>query len=95
MERRIQVGSQVWVSCEVKPGPFSNERLVRVEETSGAPWIGFVEVDALKEPIEEGMTSVRVVVVELGEGRFRGRFPGQALSDSMQFEGAIAQVVPG
>lgn len=95
MERRIQVGSQVWVPCEVKPGPFSNERLVRVEETGGAPWIGFVEVDALKEPVKEGRTSVRVVVVELGDGWFRGRYPGQALSDSMQFEGALSQIVPG
>ena len=33
-----QVGGKVWIPCEVKPGPFSNERLARIQLAAG-PWV--------------------------------------------------------
>ncbi len=45
----IKVGMRVRVPCDVKPGPFSSERLVTFETTEG-PISGFVrEQDLLEE----------------------------------------------
>lgn len=61
----LKVGDRIWLPREVKPGPFSNERSTRIQPPS-EPWIGFVDVTALKEPIEKGNTWVlaQIVAVE-------------------------------
>lgn len=56
-----QVGDTVWIPCEVKPGPFSNERLARVQFPTGQ-WHGFVDVGVLKEDVEAGPTFVLAYV---------------------------------
>ena len=86
----LRAGSKVWIPCEVKPGPFSNERLVRVRHVSGE-WVGFVETSFLKEPVEQGQTSVFATVVAVEGNVFSARIPGQAL-DSNEVRGSTAQV---
>ena len=55
----IRVGSEVWLPCQVKRGPFSNEKLVRISLPQNAEWVGFVAVNYLKDPeIENGETQV-------------------------------------
>ena len=39
-------GAYTWLPCEVKPGPFSDERLVRVASELG-DWVGFVPVSSV------------------------------------------------
>ena len=54
---------QGWLPCEVRPGPFSNERLVRVP-LSGEDWVGFVQDHHLCPPVQEGRSWVRVKAPE-------------------------------
>ena len=55
---KLKIGELVWLRCEVKPGPFPNERLVRITLPLGS-WAGFVDTTALKDPaVETGQTFV-------------------------------------
>lgn len=65
----FNIGDKVWIPCEVKPGPFSNERLARIQLShfDEAPWLGFVDVASLKEQVETGNTHVVAVVVDLNQ----------------------------
>jgi hypothetical protein len=94
LEMTIRPGATIWLPCEVKPGPFSDERLVRVEMPSGGPWVGFVEVGALKEPIHEGKTSVRAIIVEVSKDSFVARIVGHDLTPR-SFEGSLSKVAVG
>ena len=48
----LKPGALIWLPCEVKPGPFPNERLVKVASRAGEDWVGFVDVRYLKEPLD-------------------------------------------
>lgn len=89
----IRPGAHIWLPCQVKPGPFSDERLVRVE-TPGGPWVGFVEVGALKDPISVGRTSVRSIIVEVSKDSFVARIVGHDLTPR-SFEGSLSRVEVG
>lgn len=78
----IGVGRYVWLPCEVKPGPFSNERMVRVASEFG-DWVGFVPVSFLRDPIQEGETLVRALVVDVQGERFSARLPGESLASTL------------
>ena len=54
--------SKVWIDCTVRPGAFSNERLVRIKLSTG-DWLGFVDENQLENPIKEGQTSVCATVL--------------------------------
>ena len=79
---KLDVGNIVWVPCEVKPGPFSSERRVRISSPVGE-WIGFVPVQYLHEPIVEGRTTVRVRVVGVQGESFSARVPGQSITNPL------------
>jgi hypothetical protein len=55
-------GAYTWLPCEVEPGPFSDERWVRIASEFG-DWVGYVPVSyalsCLKsvDPIEGGSYS--------------------------------------
>lgn len=49
---------QVWLPCEVKPGAFSSERLVRVV-LHGQELVNFVDERQLRDPVLRGQTFVR------------------------------------
>lgn len=61
--RGIKKGMTVWIPCEVKGGPFPNERRVYVK-TDKSEWFGFVNTSELRKGIEEGPDSVRAVVID-------------------------------
>jgi hypothetical protein len=78
----VEVGAYVWLPCEVKPGPFSNERMVRVASESGY-WVGFVPAHSLKEPITVGTTLIRALVIDVQGDRLTARPPGESLSSTL------------
>ena len=76
----FEAGRQIWIPCEVEPGPFSDERMIRVNSSRGE-WVGFVHVGTLREPILAGETFVRAVIVKVDEGgTFNARIPGEAVT---------------
>jgi hypothetical protein len=79
---KLDAGNVVWIRCEVKPGPFPDERRVRLTSSLGE-WIGFVPVSYLREPILEGETKIQVLVVTVQEDRFSAKVPGQGISGSL------------
>lgn len=88
----IQKGRLVWIPCEVKPGPFPDERIVKIRSERGE-WVAFVPADALKEPITEGSTFVRAVIVRVQGNTFNAKVAGEPLTSSF-FEGSLTKVTP-
>ena len=78
MPLHVQVGDKVWLRCEVKPGPFSNERLVRIPLPEG-PWVGFVDTGALKDAVETGSTDVLARVTKVVGSTVTAIVQGHAL----------------
>lgn len=90
----LRPGATIWLPCEVRPGPFSNERMVRVA-THGDPWVGFVDMQFLREPIVEGSTDIRARIVDLSGDSFLAALPGDPVSSSSPlFRGSIALALP-
>jgi hypothetical protein len=88
----LTAGRRVWVECEVKPGPFSNERMVRIVGPSGE-WFGFVGDFLLREQIERGKTAVQGIVDEVTNGRVSLFLPGASITGGV-FEQDASQVMP-
>jgi len=59
---QIRKGLVVWIPCEVRSGPFPDERRVYVQ-TGLSEWFGFVNTSELKSKVEIGKDSVRAVVI--------------------------------
>lgn len=78
----LQVGSEVWIPCEVKPGPFSNERLTRIQLPAG-PWLGFVDTGALRDPVETGNTYVLARITEIDDNQVTVIVQGHAFDASI------------
>ena len=57
---KIKKGMVIWIPCEVKNGPFPNERRVYVQ-LGQSEWFGFVDLSHLKE--EHGQQFVRTIVL--------------------------------
>ena len=91
MSNQFRVGEKVWVNCEVKPGPFSNERLTRIDLPDN-PWVGFVDVAALKDgKMKKGQNGVLARVLKLSGQHVLALVQGHAL-DSRQIWAPIANV---
>ncbi len=88
----FEAGRLVWIPCEVKPGPFSDERIIRIPSERGE-WVAFVHVNALREAITEGSTFVRAVILNVNGGRFNARIAGEPVASSF-FEGALNRIEP-
>jgi hypothetical protein len=88
----IRAGMRVWIPCEVKPGPFSNERMVRVTG-DGQEWLNFVQVHLLREAIQEGATFVLAMVDSVRDDECVALLPGENLG-SRYFHGRLSQVTP-
>ena len=88
----VRAGMRVWVPCEVKPGVFPNERVVRVERSQGV-WTGFVPESVLRERIEHGRTAVQALIYEVREGVVEAFLPGDSVTPG-PFIGPIEWVTP-
>jgi hypothetical protein len=60
----IKPGMVVWVPCEVRSGPFPNERRVLIK-TEITEWFGFVNTSELENKILQGHDRVRGIVAEV------------------------------
>jgi len=89
----LKIGTRIWIPCDVKPGPFSDERFVKVCVDEGSPWLGFVPEFHLRDPIQEGRTLLPALVVSIKGDKFTARIPGEALTQTL-FEGAVSRVQP-
>ncbi len=78
----IEVGAHVWIPCDVKPGPFSGERLVWVK-SSNNDWVGFVPTTFLKDPIEIGKTEIKGIVIGYYGANISIEMPGEAIANSI------------
>ena len=90
----LAVGAGVWIPCRVKPGPFTNERVVIVDAANNN-WIGFVNISWLQTGVERGDDQVLAKVTEVrkSEGVFLASIPGNAPSPS-EFTGPINNLAP-
>ena len=86
----VKVGAYVWLPCEVKPGPFSDERMVRVASEFG-DWVGFVSVSSLKDPVSQGRTLIHALVIDVQGDRLSAMLPGESLSSTLLLTG-LSQV---
>ena len=90
---QLRIGELIWLRCEVKPGPFPNERFVRITLPSGS-WVGFVDTTALKNPtVEEGSTCVLARITQVKENDVIALVQGHAL-DTRQVQESTDQVEP-
>jgi hypothetical protein len=88
----VSVGQHVWIPCEVKPGPFSDERMVRLH-SKFSDWLGFVSTEYLRDPIPEGKTLINAIVVDIQDGRISAKLPGEAFSSTL-YDELISRVQP-
>jgi len=93
MSRKVKAvivpGRYVWIACDVKPGPFSDERMVRVASSASADvWVGFASVSALRNPIKTGQTAIKALVI----GVLRDRFEAQPMGSSLNRTLLLAKV---
>jgi hypothetical protein len=87
-----KAGVVVWIACAVKPGPFSNERLVRVESVEGDPWVGFVDVRYLEHPVEQGETKIQARVLSVEDDTIKISLPGNSVAPSRVIQADKQQV---
>lgn len=73
----LSVGDEIWIPCEVKPGPFSDERTVTVSSDKDGVWVGFVRTRFIENP-SASESRVRCTVSEVHGDRFVARIPGNA-----------------
>jgi hypothetical protein len=60
----IRKGMIVWIPCEVRVGPFPDERKVYVPSATG-DWFGFVNISELDKKVLNGEDRVRGVVLAI------------------------------
>lgn len=61
-QHTFKVRDQVWLRCEVRQGPFPNERRVYVK-LGQSEWFGFVGTAELRNKVLEGQDQVRALVL--------------------------------
>jgi len=60
----IRKGMVIWLPCEVRGGPFPDERRVYVRSAIGE-WFGFVNVSELDKKVPSGKDRVRGIILEI------------------------------
>ena len=78
---KLKKGMLVWIPCEVKPGPFSNERLVRVIML-GSPRLGFVDVRFLQDQVSVGPTRIKGQIATIQGDQITVSLPGHPVNSS-------------
>ncbi len=75
-------GEKIYLPCEVKPGPFPDERMVRIR-INGEEWLGFVHVSMLKENIMEGKSEISAEIVDIKGNKVYVRIPGESVNRTL------------
>jgi len=81
MKTELKRGMSIWLPCEVRGGPFPDERIAYVKSTRGE-WFGFVNVAELKEGVISGKDRVRGVVLALRSDHIVVGIEGQSPTTS-------------
>ena len=90
----IAVGSRVWLPCEVRSGPFVDERKVLIVDEDGNEWFGFVNVRWLKNSDQiQGNNEVLASVANVEGTTFHARIPGTAPRSGL-FKASTTRVAP-
>lgn len=89
----VFVGARIWLPCEVKRGPFSDERMVLIV-ADGSEWFGFVNVRWLRRHGSGDTDEVLAKVVDVDGPTFHASIPGNALQTRL-FQGRVEHAVPG
>jgi len=94
----IKSGMTVWVSCDVRPGPFPNERKVYIKLDNNE-WFGFVDVSQLKNKVESGPDFVQATVIGVRDERvvlgIRGQSPAsRPIETNTSVIGGLSPVSP-
>jgi hypothetical protein len=92
----IKKGMVVWLPCEVRSGPFPNERRIYVKHDNGE-WFGFVDVSQLKNKVKQGSDYVRATVIGVQDERvvlgIRGQAPAsKPIETRPSFVGGLSPV---
>lgn len=87
------IGEYIWIPCEVKPGPFSNERLVLLQSKVDE-WMGFVQSYSLKNDVSEGENSVKGQVVDVNCEVLTAKIFGEPLTSSAYYREFIERTTP-
>ena len=87
---QITKGQNIWLLCEVRKGPFPDERLIHVQGTR-SEWVGFVNANQLKEKVVNGQGYVRGVVLATGSQHIVVGIEGQSptTSNSLQADPSL------
>lgn len=88
----LTVGKKIWIPCRVRPGPFSDERMVLVE-TDDDTWFGYVNERWLQNKVETGSDQVLGTVVDVKGDTFAARIPGPTPQSGL-FHGSIHRARP-
>lgn len=88
----LHIGRFFWIPCEVRPGPFSDERLARIADAESV-WVGFVATSALQTPIEEGRTALKAVILDITGDRYLAQPVGHGVGPSA-FQASLEKVTP-
>lgn len=88
----FSIGQYVWVPCEVKPGPFADERMVQCSSPSGQ-WLGFVSIAGLRNPLAEGRSEVKAVVLDLLDDYLRLQVLGAPVANTV-YQDLTSRVSP-
>jgi hypothetical protein len=84
VKAKLRTGSYVWIECEVKPGPFSDERLVRAQSSMGSDeWVGFASTAALRESVSVGFTAIKALVIGIQKDSFQAQPLGSSLTRTL------------
>lgn len=73
----IRKGMMVWIPCEVRGGPFPDERKVYVRSEIGE-WFGFVNISELEKKVASGKDRVRGTILEVESTRALVGINGQS-----------------
>lgn len=90
---KASIGDYIWIPCEVKPGPFSNERLVLLESKADK-WLGFVQEYSLQDKTTEGSDSVKAQVVDVNCELLTAKIFGEPLTNSSYYKELIERTTP-
>lgn len=88
----LHIGRFVWIPCEVRPGPFSDERLVKVADAE-AEWVGFVSTMALQTPVREGRSALKALILDVDDIGYLAQPMGHGVN-ATAFRASFERLMP-
>jgi hypothetical protein len=77
---------RIWLACEVRGGPFPDERIIHVRGSQGGDWHGFVNVRQLKTGVNSGQDRVQGLVLAVEKNHLVVGIEGQTPTTSQTLQ---------